>query len=90
MKVNQTYIAIAKKQTFEVNVGDRYGDVEVSGIDVNDHATFITIKDSDGKETTYGSKIFYNKFKEKWWDIYSLWDGKTIETDGIKKRLLLI
>lgn len=62
-KVDSTAIIIAKKKAEEVSVGDVYGKVTISQIDVTPNATYIYVKDEDEKETAYGAKIFLNKFK---------------------------
>lgn len=64
-KVNTTLIAIPKKTAHEVSVGDVVDDsVVVTEIDEAQQATWITVRYEDGKCTTYGSKIFINKFKK--------------------------
>jgi len=63
MKVNTTLIAIPKKPAYEVSVGDILDNAVVTEIDEAQQATWITVRYEDGKCTTYGSKIFINKFK---------------------------
>ena len=72
MKVNNANIIIPKVKPFEVTIGQEYehreknkGVFVVTQIDVEDQATFISVIDENGKDTTYGSKAFSNMYKLK-------------------------
>lgn len=73
MKVDKADITIPKMKPFEVSIGQEYykreksvtGVFKVTQIEASDNATYISVMNENGDETTYGSKVFGALFRSR-------------------------